>query len=62
MNVPAVWLQPGTFDDEILAFAKKNFQAAIGGEGGNGDEGWCVLMDGEDGLTAAGVDWTLQKL
>ncbi|KMP06531.1 hypothetical protein DIZ76_014392 [Coccidioides immitis] len=62
LNIPAVWLQPGTFDDEILEYAKKNFKAAIGGEGGNGGEGWCVLVDGEDGLEAAGRDWTLQKL
>ncbi|EEP77550.1 conserved hypothetical protein [Uncinocarpus reesii 1704] len=62
LNMPAVWLQPGTFDDEILEYAKKNFKAAIGGAGGNGDEGWCVLMDGEDGLAAAGVEWTVQKL
>lgn len=62
VNIPAVWLQPGTFDDEILEFAKKKFNAAIGGAGGNGGEGWCVLMDGEDGLQAARVDWTLQRL
>ncbi|KAK2740743.1 hypothetical protein FQN57_005975 [Myotisia sp. PD_48] len=62
VNIPAVWLQPGTFDDEILEYARKNFEAAIAGDGGNGDEGWCVLMDGEDGLEAAGVDWALQKL
>ncbi|KAI1914149.1 hypothetical protein LOZ53_002006 [Ophidiomyces ophidiicola] len=62
LDIPAVWLQPGTFDDEILEYAKQHFQAAIGGDGGNGDEGWCVLVDGEDGLQAAGVDWTLQKL
>lgn len=61
-NVPAVWLQPGTFDDESMQFAKQNFEAAVGGEGGNGDEGWCVLMDGEDALQAAGVKWTVQRL
>lgn len=61
-GVPAVWLQPGTFDDEGMAFAKANFRAAIGGEGGGGAEGWCVLVDGEDGLQDAGVKWTVQKL
>jgi GTPase involved in cell partitioning and DNA repair len=61
-GVPAVFLQPGTFDDEVMQFAKNNFEAAIGGEGGNGGEGWCVLMDGEEGLQAAGVKWTVQKL
>jgi predicted CoA-binding protein len=61
-GVPAVFLQPGTFNDEVMQFAKNNFEAAIGGEGGNGGEGWCVLMDGEEGLQAAGVKWTVQKL
>lgn len=60
--MPAVWLQPGSFDDEGLEYAKKNFKTAVGGEGGRGDEGWCILMDGEDGLAAAGVEWTSQKL
>jgi predicted CoA-binding protein len=61
-GIPAVWLQPGSFDDEVLEYARKNFQAAVGGDGGNGDEGWCVLVDGEDGLAAAGVNWASQKL
>ena len=61
-SVPAVWLQPGTFDDEVLEYARNNFKAAIAGEGGRGSEGWCVLVDGEAGLRAAGVDWTAQKL
>ena len=61
-NVPAVWLQPGTFDKEGLEYAQNNFKAAIGGDGGAGSEGWCVLVDGEDGLDAAGVDWACQKL
>lgn len=62
VNVPAIWLQPGSFDDDGLEYALKNFKAVIGGEGGRGSEGWCILMDGEDGLSAAGVDWTSQKL
>ncbi|PGH03707.1 hypothetical protein AJ79_07289 [Helicocarpus griseus UAMH5409] len=62
VDIPAVWLQPGTYDDEVLAYARDNFKAAVGGEGGNGSEGWCVLVDGEDALAAAGVDWTAQKL
>lgn len=57
-GVPAVWLQPGSFDDEILEYARKEFKAAIGGEGGNGGEGWCVLVDGEDGLKAAEREWS----
>ncbi|KAK2796664.1 hypothetical protein FQN51_009105 [Onygenales sp. PD_10] len=62
VGVPAVWLQPGTFDDEVLAYARDNFQAAVAGDGGNGSEGWCVLVDGEDALAAAGVPWRAQKL
>ncbi|KAK2807226.1 hypothetical protein FQN50_005513 [Emmonsiellopsis sp. PD_5] len=62
VGVPAVWLQPGTFDDEVLAYARDNFKAAVAGDGGNGSEGWCVLVDGEDALAAAGVAWTAQKL
>lgn len=62
--MPAVWLQPGSFNDEVLAFAQKEFEAAIGGtEGGTvGDEGWCVLVDGEHGLDVADRKWKKQKL
>ncbi|KAI9774528.1 MAG: hypothetical protein M1840_002775 [Geoglossum simile] len=52
-GVPAVWLQPGSFDSEGLAYAKKEFKAGVGGAGGMGGEGWCVLVDGEDGMSAA---------
>ncbi|KAE8149119.1 CoA binding domain-containing protein [Aspergillus avenaceus] len=62
VGIPAVWLQPGTFDGAVLEFAQKHFAAVIAGEGGAGSEGWCVLVDGEAGLDAAGVDWTVQKL
>ena len=54
VGVQAVWLQPGTFDDAVLAFAFKEFKAALGGDGGRGSEGWCVLVDGEKALKAAG--------
>ncbi|KAK1750901.1 CoA binding domain-containing protein [Echria macrotheca] len=55
LGVPAVFLQPGTYDDEVLAFARENFKAAVGGtDGGWGGEGWCVLVDGERGMRAAG--------
>ncbi|OAL03630.1 NAD(P)-binding protein [Phaeosphaeriaceae sp. SRC1lsM3a] len=57
-GVPAVWLQPGSFDREVLEYAKANFKAAIGGDGGNGGEGWCVLVDGEEGLRLAGREWS----
>ena len=54
-GVPAVWLQPGSFDEESLEYAKTEFKAGVGGfEGGTrGGEGWCVLVDGEDALRRA---------
>lgn len=61
-GIQAVWLQPGSFDEEGLEYAKANFAAAIGGHGGSGGEGWCVLMDGESALEAANRDWSSQKL
>ena len=62
-GIPAVWLQPGSFDNEGLDYARKSFLAAVGGDGGGGgDEGWCVLVDGEDSLAAAGIEWASQKL
>ncbi|KAI0133021.1 CoA binding domain-containing protein [Xylariales sp. AK1849] len=59
LGIPAVWMQPGSFDDEVLEFARGSGDAGFGGEvvagnGGRGSEGWCVLVDGERGLTAAG--------
>ncbi|KAH7072424.1 CoA binding domain-containing protein [Paraphoma chrysanthemicola] len=57
-GIPAVWLQPGSFDNEILDYAKANFKAAIGGNGGDGSEGWCVLVDGEEGLRLAEREWS----
>lgn len=62
VGIPAVWLQPGTFDEAVLSFARSHFEAVVAGEGGNGGEGWCVLVDGEEGLEAAGVAWRRQKL
>lgn len=62
VGIPAVWLQPGTFDDAVIQFAQKHFEAVIAGDGGRGGEGWCVLVDREEGLEAAGVQWTSQKL
>ena len=62
VGVPAVWLQPGSFDGEGLEYAKANFRAAVGGEGGMGGEGWCVLVDGESALKAANRQWNRQKL
>jgi CoA binding domain len=56
LGIESVWLQPGTYDDEILAYVKKEFKGGVGGyEGGTvGGEGWCVLVDGEEGMRAAG--------
>ncbi|CAI6337450.1 unnamed protein product [Periconia digitata] len=58
VGIPAVFLQPGSFDDEALEYARKQFKAAIAGDGGDGHEGWCVLVDGETGLKAAGREWS----
>ena len=53
MGVPAVWLQPGSFDEEGLQYAKREFKAGVGGhEDRGGGEGWCVLVDG---------DWALHE-
>ncbi|EON66109.1 hypothetical protein W97_05352 [Coniosporium apollinis CBS 100218] len=57
-GVPAVWLQPGSFDREGLEYAQREFKAAIGGRGGRGGEGWCVLVDGEGAMEAAGREWS----
>jgi hypothetical protein len=57
-GVPAVWLQPGSFDKEGLEYARANFKAAIGGQGGGGGGGWCVLVDGEEGLRVAEREWS----
>ena len=53
-GVAAVWLQPGSFDEEGMNFAKREFEgAAIGGMDGRGGEGWCVLVDGDWARKAA---------
>lgn len=62
IGIQAVWLQPGTFDEEVLEYAKSNFEAAVGGQGGGGGEGWCVLVDGEAAMEDANRDWSSQKL
>ncbi|KAK1834263.1 CoA binding domain-containing protein [Podospora conica] len=54
LGVTAVFLQPGTYNDESLAYAQDNFATVLAGEGGTGPQGWCVLADGERGLKAAG--------
>jgi hypothetical protein len=62
VGIPAVWFQPGTYDTAVIDYAKSHFEAAIWGDGGQGSEGWCVLVDGDDGLASAGKQWTFQKL
>lgn len=37
-----------------MAYAKENFGVAVGGEGGGGSEGWCVLVDGDAALAGRG--------
>jgi predicted CoA-binding protein len=56
LGVPAVWLQPGSFDDAVIAFAREEgaFDGVVAGDGGRGHEGWCVLVDGERALKDAG--------
>jgi hypothetical protein len=52
-GVKAVWLQPGSFGADELAYAEREFPgAAVGGfgDGTRGAEGWCVLVDGEKAL------------
>lgn len=63
-GVKSVWLQPGSFNVTSLQYAKENFDNAIGGfEGGTvGGEGWCVLVDGENALEAAGKSIQRQNL
>ena len=53
VGIPAVWLQPGSFDNELLEYARKEFRAGIGGAGGIGGEGWCVLVDGDEARNMA---------
>lgn len=56
VGIPSIWLQPGTWDDEVLKFAKEagRFEAVVYGEGGRGHDGWCVLVDGEKAMKDAG--------
>ncbi len=56
LGIPAVWLQPGSYDDEVIQFAREDgaFEAVVAGPGGRCEDGWCVLADGERALKAAG--------
>ena len=53
-GVAAVWLQPGSFDEEGMKYAKEAFEGkVVGGMEGKGGEGWCVLVDGDWARKAA---------
>lgn len=57
LGVPAVWLQPGTWDDAVIKYARGGdgyTGQVVAGGGGHGHSGWCVLVDGEQGLQAVG--------
>lgn len=56
VGVPSIWLQPGTWDDDVLKFALADghFDSVVYGPGGRGSEGWCVLVDGEKSLKDVG--------
>ena len=53
MGIKSVWLQPGTYDDEILSYALKEFDGGVGGGGR------CVLVDGENAAASAGRELKL---
>ncbi|KAL5601040.1 hypothetical protein BROUX41_005869 [Berkeleyomyces rouxiae] len=60
-GVRAVWLQPGTWDQAVVTYlasgdgeGESPFDTIVAGEGGCGHGGWCVLVDGEKALGAAG--------
>ncbi|KAL8775370.1 MAG: hypothetical protein Q9209_000378 [Squamulea sp. 1 TL-2023] len=55
-GISCVWMQPGSFDDEGLEYAKKEFRAAVGGNDGRVGEGWCVLVDGDEAIRRAEED------
>ncbi|KAL8691842.1 MAG: hypothetical protein Q9218_003020 [Villophora microphyllina] len=42
-GISSVWLQPGSFDEQGLEYAKKEFKAAVGGQDGGDGEG-CETM------------------
>ncbi len=61
-GVPAVWLQPGSFDQKTLQFAMKEFDACVGGLGGRSADGWCVLLDGDEALQSAREEKQKERL
>jgi len=53
LGVPAVWCQPGSFDQACLDYAKENNLVTVAGGGA------CVLVDGDAGLRSAGREGKL---
>ncbi|KAI1497243.1 NAD(P)-binding protein [Biscogniauxia marginata] len=57
LGIPAVWLQPGTWDEEVILYARgENGYGGevVAGDGGAASSGWCVLVDGDRGLKSVG--------
>ena len=46
-GIRGVWMQPGSFDAEGLAYAKREFEVGVGGNE------VCVLVDGGEGMRSA---------
>ncbi|KAL7416591.1 CoA binding domain-containing protein [Mrakia frigida] len=58
VGIHSVFLQPGTYDDEVMAVLEGDRYwsgrwVGKGNDGRRGPGGWCVLVDGEDGLSWA---------
>jgi hypothetical protein len=70
VKIASIFLQPGTYDSEVVRVLEEDAYWNEGGrrwvgpgsEGGNGREGWCVLVDGENGLKMAGKGEAAGKL
>ena len=59
LGIKAVWLQPGTFDDALLKWVgeEERFESFVAGEvEQTGNEGWCVLVDGDEAIRAGKED------
>ncbi|KAK3938218.1 CoA binding domain-containing protein [Diplogelasinospora grovesii] len=56
LGIQSVWMQPGSFDEDVLSYARDNFKAVVAGTDGSSKahDGWCILVDGERGLKGVG--------
>ncbi|KAI5783933.1 CoA binding domain-containing protein [Peziza echinospora] len=52
LGVKRVWMQPGSWDGECVEEVKGEGRGE-GEGGGEFEEGWCVLVHGEEGIAAA---------